>query len=488
MKTNLLRIGLRLSLVVIALLCGVYLAWGQENTKVMHKIYTNTYGNVTIDCPSEVEDGGSFTFKIATSTGAYRLAISQAGKNFRDFSWDDSQNANVAKNITGTILIEVVEHTEIMIGEERYMLEECSAMLPPSQTQPTSSSIVLKSVVTAKGKHYSLNSYSGAYNRYANITSITLPNNKYFINPYAFSIQAGLTEIHAKAIDPKNYHIMEGAFGEKDLSGITLYVPAGSKADYAASTPWNQFKEILEEPLPKKYPVYVVGYGVASTDAPDSIARGQSLTVNITLEPGFKSFEPSVITIPGEEVNKDVVIQVSTHTENVLSGISYSMSTTQVNAFCHGFLDTPQKEVTIPEVVTVGSNSYKVEYIVADAFKNQTSLEKLTLEGNTGIDRRAFSGCTALKEIHCISPEPRNISDEDAFEGVDKDACVIFVPAGASAAYKAAYVWKDFKNIREEGTYSITRTGFEGVAYYGPDLVVDGSRLEARLTPESGYV
>ena len=40
------------------------------------------------------------------------------------------------------------------------------------------------------------------------------------------------------------------------------------------------------------------------------------------------------------------------------------MSTTQVNAFCHGFLDTPQKEVTIPEVVTVGSNSYKVEYIV----------------------------------------------------------------------------------------------------------------------------
>ena len=66
MKTNLLRIGLRLSLVVIALLCGVHLAWGQENTKVMHKIYTNTYGNVTIDCPSEVEDGGSFAFKIAT--------------------------------------------------------------------------------------------------------------------------------------------------------------------------------------------------------------------------------------------------------------------------------------------------------------------------------------------------------------------------------------------------------------------------------------
>ena len=106
---------------------------------------------------------------------------------------------------------------------------------------------------------------------------------------------------------------------------------------------------------------------------------------------------------------------------------------------------------------------------MADAFKNQTSLEKLTLEGNTGIDRRAFSGCTSLKEIHCISPEPRNISDEDAFEGVDKDACVIFVPAGASAAYKAAYVWKDFKNIREEGTYSITRTGFEGVASYGAD-------------------
>ena len=88
------------------------------------------------------------------------------------------------------------------------MLEKCSAMLPPSQTQPTSSSIVLKSVVTAKGKHYSLNGYEGAYNTYANITSITLPNDKFYIFPDAFSIQAGLTEIHAKAIDPKNYHII----------------------------------------------------------------------------------------------------------------------------------------------------------------------------------------------------------------------------------------------------------------------------------------
>ena len=47
MKTNLLRIGLRLSLVVIALLCGVYLAWGQENTKVMHKISCCIYNHRT---------------------------------------------------------------------------------------------------------------------------------------------------------------------------------------------------------------------------------------------------------------------------------------------------------------------------------------------------------------------------------------------------------------------------------------------------------
>ena len=61
-----------------------------------------------------------------------------------DFSWDDSQNANVAKNITGTILIIVEENTEVMIGEEIYMLGRIRASLPPSQTQPTSSSVVLK--------------------------------------------------------------------------------------------------------------------------------------------------------------------------------------------------------------------------------------------------------------------------------------------------------------------------------------------------------
>ncbi len=465
---------------MMALLCGTLFALGQGSAKVMHKIYTNTYGNVTVDCPTEVEDGGSFSLKVETSTKSYGLSILQSGV-YRGSSSGDN-GSRVVENVTGTIIIEVTEHTKAMIGDEEYALEQASAHFPPSQSQIQATSVVMKNIITVKGKNYEINGYSGAYDNQPGITSITLPNGRFSFTPNTIDNQSGLTEIHATAIEPADYRGITEAFGKKDLSGVTLYVPEGSKAAYAASAPWNKFKEIVEEPLPDKYPVSVVGYGVASSDAPDSIARGQSLTVNVALESGFYSMEPSTIPISGDQVNQDIIIHMSTYKKNTQDGILYGIQTTQPDAFCLGFASAPQKELTIPEVISVESNAYMLTGIFSGAFENQTTLEKVTIKGRTVIDRKAFAGCTALKEIHCESAEPGRIGYEDAFEGVDKDACIVYVPAGATDAYKAANGWKLFKNIVEKGEcYNVTYELFDLKAD-GPTVVSKGGTLQVKLS------
>ena len=73
MKTNLLRIGLRLSLVVI-LLCSAHLAWGQVDAdgSITHSIKYQLE-NVTLEeSPSTISNGNELRLKIHAS-GDYRL-------------------------------------------------------------------------------------------------------------------------------------------------------------------------------------------------------------------------------------------------------------------------------------------------------------------------------------------------------------------------------------------------------------------------------
>ena len=73
-----------------------------------------------------------------------------------------------------------------------------------------------------------------------------------------------------------------------------------------------------------------------------------------------------------------------------------------------------------------------------------------------------FYYCINLKSITIYIVEPINLStvaarayvraltrsgEDDVFAGVDKNTCILYVPEGSVEKYKAAPVWKDFKNI-----------------------------------------
>lgn len=127
--------------------------------------------------------------------------------------------------------------------------------------------------------------------------------------------------------------------------------------------------------------------------------------------------------------------------------------------------------VTIPEAVTHNGVEYKVTEISEGAFQNNTSLTEVKIPASiTSIGANAFAGCKNLQEITINIIVPINLSvvgargftratGYDVFEGVNKETCILYVPAGSVDAYKAAPVWKEFKHILPIKT----STGIQGV-------------------------
>ena len=115
--------------------------------------------------------------------------------------------------------------------------------------------------------------------------------------------------------------------------------------------------------------------------------------------------------------------------------------------------------VTIPEAVTHNGVEYKVTEIGEGAFQNNTSLTEVKIPASiTSIGANAFAGCKNLQEITINIIVPINLAvvgargftratGDDVFEGVNKETCILYVPAGSVDQYKAAPVWKEFKNI-----------------------------------------
>ncbi|MBR3657841.1 MAG: leucine-rich repeat domain-containing protein [Prevotella sp.] len=128
------------------------------------------------------------------------------------------------------------------------------------------------------------------------------------------------------------------------------------------------------------------------------------------------------------------------------------------------------KNTTIPNSVTsIGSNAFRdnsgltsvtipnsVTSIGSCAFFRCISLTSVIIPNSvTSIDLWAFDGCTALNEITCKADTPPTCGN-DAFGGIDKSACKLYVPKGHKTDYQAADQWKEFTNIEEEASSETT--------------------------------
>ena len=97
-------------------------------------------------------------------------------------------------------------------------------------------------------------------------------------------------------------------------------------------------------------------------------------------------------------------------------------------------------KVTVPDGVTrIGDR----------AFYNCGALESVVVTGKVKvIGENAFYNCAGLTAIYCHGKEPASVP-EYAFNGVRKNVCRLFVPAGCRDMYRQDKSWQVFTRIEE---------------------------------------
>lgn len=130
--------------------------------------------------------------------------------------------------------------------------------------------------------------------------------------------------------------------------------------------------------------------------------------------------------------------------------------------------------VTIPNSVTsIGSTAFNgcyaltsitipnsVTSIGSGAFRYCFRLTSITLgKSMTSIETNAFTSCSALQQVTSYAAIPPSASSC----GLDKTACVLYVPAEYIDVYSNAVWWEDFKEIRAiDADYVVTFLDWDG--------------------------
>ena len=123
------------------------------------------------------------------------------------------------------------------------------------------------------------------------------------------------------------------------------------------------------------------------------------------------------------------------------------------------------------EELVIGNS---VTAIGANAFAGIETLKKITIgESVKTIGEQAFYNCMNLETIFNYRPTPTN-TYSNAFDGVDKFECVLYVLPNSIDMYKAAAVWRDFYY-----TYAI---GAEEATVTTNDVLVEPQDNAATLT------
>ena len=270
----------------------------------------------------------------------------------------------------------------------------------------------------------------------SSIHTVQIPSSVNYISPGAFKSCAALQEIRVDKNNP-NYCSIDGLLYDK--SGTELKAcPYSKSIDYSISDSLTVIGSSCFSFCLELDSIYI----------PDNVLKIQ--------ENAF--YNCSNLTN----------VRLSENLESVGSG-AFSHCTKLVN-------------------LTVPDNTVKIE---EGAFFQCTDLSSLTLGMYTDeIGNQSFEGCSSLKEIHCRNVfvptffSKYNDNWIDAFQGIDKDACTVYVPIGTSTDYARASGWSDFKHFVEEKIVSTTQPSIEKLHVFGSKGLLTISGLIAGVPIE----
>ena len=109
------------------------------------------------------------------------------------------------------------------------------------------------------------------------------------------------------------------------------------------------------------------------------------------------------------------------------------------------------KKTTLTSV-TIGNSVTSIGY---NAFSYCESLTSVTIPTSVkSIGYAAFDDCESLTSVHLLGETPPTVESSNFTEAQYTDI-TLFVPKGSLETYQAADIWKNFWDIREEGTTEI---------------------------------
>ena len=130
------------------------------------------------------------------------------------------------------------------------------------------------------------------------------------------------------------------------------------------------------------------------------------------------------------------------------------------------------------EELVIGNS---VTAIGANAFAGIETLKKVSIgESVKTIGEQAFYNCMNLETIFNYRPTPTN-TYSNAFDGVDKFECVLYVLPNSIDMYKAAAVWRDFYYANGQLTGIAFASSRDGQAH-APQAIMTANGLQFTVT------
>jgi len=358
--------------------------------------------------------------------GIYYLFYSgnKAAVTYKDYNYNSSQTTNKYAYIGEVVIPQFVNY----LGKT-YKVEDVSSNAFYGCSE-------LKSVTIPEGV---ISIETEAFCKCTGLTSVELPLSLTLIGLEAFSQCSSLLSITI----PQNVNRIVGNpfWGCKNLSSITvesgnpIYDSRGN-CNAIIETATNELLVGCKNTIIPNS-IRIIGFnafgdceGLKSLDLPNSITA-----INDGAFYGCKNLFsiniPNSVTSIGEKVFGGCKSLISAHfPENTKEIPNYVFN----NCSSLSSFEIPRN------VTSIGDG----------AFFDCSSLTSITIPDNVvNIGDYAFYGCSGLTKIFCLRKSPPTCGSK-IFDYIDRSKCILYVPKGATDAYKSANGWKDFFFISED--------------------------------------
>ena len=144
---------------MMAFLCsGTWIASGQENAKVMHKITYDLKNMELVEGPAEVGHGETFTFRLKPKYESYGnpMNYSVSMENSQGHLEEDKKEPKFYKisNVTGDVVIHVTGYGKAVIGGYAYSLDRDGKTACINDVPSTTKNLIVPDSVTFGGSKY----------------------------------------------------------------------------------------------------------------------------------------------------------------------------------------------------------------------------------------------------------------------------------------------------------------------------------------------